>query len=143
MADATTPLEQASLYLDGLYASAMDEITAADMTVIGEIHRDLNGMFFQNDANPRFHPNAGHSWFDGDGMVRGVQLDDGRPVLRSRWMSLPHPRVQHDMTMSDRFICVFDFPLMMDFNPPQDWLGFVLNSDAPARRAGSRTASDA
>lgn len=254
MADGTSPLEQASLYLDGVYASVMEEVTATDLEVIGEIPRDLNGMFVQNGANPRFHPNAGHSWFDGDGMVHGVQIDDGKPVFRSRWIrteglaadiaaghatyvgslakpgagkrhknvantdlvyhsgkflalwweggepyelslpdlqtkgtfnynntlkggltshakidpktgelffiswsprppflhvgvasadgritrhtpiDLPGPRVQHDMAISDRFICVFDFPLMMDFKRPgQDSLGFVLNDNAPAR----------
>ncbi len=254
MADGTSPLERSSLYLDGVYASVIDEVTAADLTVIGEIPRDLNGMFIQNGANPRFYPNAGHSWFDGDGMVHGVQLDDGKPVFRSRWIKtaglaediaagkatyvgslarpgagkrhknvantdlvyhagrllalwweggephelslpdletkgtftchdtlkggltshakidpktgelffiswgprppflhvgvagtdgrvtrhtpidLPGPRVQHDMAISDRFICVFDFPLMMDFKRPgQDSLGFVLNDDAPTR----------
>lgn len=249
-----TPIEQASLYTQGLYAPVVEEITAADLTVIGEIPRDLNGLFAQNGANPRFAPAAGHSWFDGDGMVHGVQLDDGRAAFRSRFVRtaglaedlaagaatyvgsmarpglgkrhknvantdlvfhagrflalwweggepyelslpdlttrgtfdyngtlkvgmtshakvdpktgelffitwgtrapflhvgvagpdgriirhtpvpLPGPRVQHDMAISDRFICVFDFPLMMDFKRPgQDTLGFVLNPEAPAR----------
>lgn len=254
MADGNGPLEQASLYLDGVYAPVMEEITADDLTVIGEIPRDLHGMFVQNGANPRFHPNSGHSWFDGDGMVHGVQIDGGKPVFRSRWIKtqglaediaaggatyvgslakpgagkrhknvantdlvyhsgkflalwweggdpyelslpdletkgtftynntlkggltshakidpktgelffiswsprppflhvgaasnegritrytpvdLPGPRVQHDMAISDRFICIFDFPLMMDFKRPgQESLGFVLNDAASAR----------
>jgi carotenoid cleavage dioxygenase len=38
------------------------------------------------------------------------------------------------MAISDRFICVFDFPMMLDFKRPgQDTLGFVLDQDAPAR----------
>ena len=255
MADGHTPAEQRSAYLTGLYAPVMDEVTATDMTVIGEIPRDLSGMFVQNGANPRFAPNAGHSWFDGDGMVQGVTLEDGKATFRSRWIEteglkedleaghatylgslakpgapgrrhknvantdlvfhsgrflalwweggepyelslpdlktkgtfnynntlkggltshakldpktgelffiswspkppflhvgaaadtgkitrytpvpLPGPRVQHDMAISDRFICVFDFPLMMDFDRSgQDSLGFILNEEMPAR----------
>jgi carotenoid cleavage dioxygenase len=254
MADGATLPESARLYVSGVYAPMLDEVTASDLSVIGEIPRDLNGMFVQNGANPRFAPGAGHSWFDGDGMVQGVQLDDGRATFRSRWIEtaglredlaagqatyvgslarpgdgkrhknvantdlvfhagrllalwweggaphelslpdlrtkgtfdyggtllggltshaktdpktgelffiswgpkppflhvgvaseagqivrhtrvpLPGPRVQHDMAISDRFICVFDFPLMIDLKRPgQDTLGFVLDAERPAR----------
>ena len=255
MTDGYTPASSAKAYLTGLYAPVMDEVTASDLTVIGEIPRDLHGMFVQNGANPRFAPNAGHSWFDGDGMVQGVTIEDGKATFRSRWIEtaglkedlaaghatyigslakpgtpghrhknvantdlvfhsgkflalwweggepyelslpdlrtkgtftyndtlkggltshakidpktgelffiswgpkppflhvgvaadtgeitrftpvpLPGPRVQHDMAISDRFICVFDFPMMMEFDRPgQDSLGFVLNDAVPAR----------
>jgi carotenoid cleavage dioxygenase len=254
MADGTTLPDSARLYLTEAYAPVLDEVTASDLAVIGEIPRDLNGMFVQNGANPRFSPGAGHSWFDGDGMVHGVSLDDGRATFRSRWIEtaglsedlaaghatyvgslakpgagkrhknvantdlvyhsgrllalwweggephelslpdlrtkgtftynntlaggltshakldpktgelffiswsnrppflhvgvasdqgqitrytpvpLPGPRVQHDMALSDRFVCVFDFPLMVDMKRPgQDTLGFVLDAGTPAR----------
>lgn len=247
-------LEPAGEYLEGVFAPVLNEVTAGDMEVIGEIPPDLAGMFVQNGANPRFHPGGGHSWFDGDGMVQGVELGNGRPVFRSRFVKtkglaediaageatyigslarpgagkrhknvantdvvfhsgkflalwwegglphelslpdletkgtfdynstltggvtshakvdpktgelffiswqprppflsvgiassegkitrftevpLPGPRVQHDMALSDRFICVFDFPMMMDFKREgQDTLGFVLNDSVPAR----------
>lgn len=249
-------MEPAALYLEGVYAPVFEEITKSDLEIIGEIPRDLNGMFVQNGANPRFHPGAGHSWFDGDGMVHGVELDDGNAIFRSRFVKtkglsedieageatfigslskpgsgkrhknvantdlvyhsgkflalwweggVPHelslpdletkgafdynstltggltshakldpktgelffiswgpkppflsvgvaandgritrftevplsgPRVQHDMAISDRFICVFDFPMMMDFKREgQDTLGFVLNDEVPGRIA--------
>ena len=41
-------------------------------------------MFVENGANPRFEPGTGHSWFDGDGMVQGVQVEDGKASSRSR-----------------------------------------------------------
>jgi len=75
------------VHIEGLYAPVMDEVTATDLTVIGEIPRDLNGLFAQNGANPRFHPTGpGYSWFDGDGMVQGVHLDNGKATFRSRWV---------------------------------------------------------
>lgn len=247
-------MEPASEYLKGVFEPVREEVTAREMEIIGEVPRDLAGMFIQNGANPRFRPGAGHSWFDGDGMVQGVELGNGAPVFRSRFVktqglsddmvagqatyigslarpgagkrhknvantdlvfhagkflalwwegSLPHelslpdletkgtfdynstltggltshakldpktgelffiswqprppflsvgiasnegkitrftgvplpgPRVHHDMALSDRFICVFDFPMMMDFKRAgQDTLGFVLNDSVPAR----------
>lgn len=86
MADGTTLSDSAKLYLSGAYAPVLDEVTASGLEVIGEIPRDLNGMFVQNGANPRFSPGIGHSWFDGDGMVQGVTLDDGKATFRSRWI---------------------------------------------------------
>src|SRR5438067_416157 len=245
MADGSALPDSAKLYLAGIFAPVMEEVTGADLTVIGEIPRDLNGIFVQNGANPRFMPSLGHSWFDGDGMVQGVSLEDGKATFRSRWIEtqglkedlaageatyigslarprqgkrhknvaktelvyhcgrllalwwegsdpyelslpdlrtkgtfnyhntlcggltspakidpktgelffiswgvkppflhvgvagadgritrhspvpLPAPRVQHDMAISDRFICVFDFPMGMDFKRPgQETLGF-------------------
>jgi carotenoid cleavage dioxygenase len=86
MADDLELPETAKPYLRGVYAPVLDEVTARDPAVVGEIPRDLNGLFVQNGPNPRFTPNAGHSWFDGDGMVQGVQLEDGRATYRSRWI---------------------------------------------------------
>ncbi len=253
---ASSAIAPASPYLEGVYRPVLDEVTARDLHVIGEIPRDLNGLFAHNGANPRFAPGAGHSWFDGDGMVHGVELNDGGAIFRSRFIKtqglaedlaageatyvgslampgqgkrhknvantdlvyhsgkflalwweggtphelslpdletrgtfdyqstltggltshakldpktgelffiswgpkppflsvgvasstgqvtrfsevpLPGPRVQHDMALSDRYIGVFDFPLMMDFNrPDQKALGFMLDDDVPARIA--------
>lgn len=252
-ADGMAP---ASDYLEGVYQPVLDEVTADDLEIIGEVPRELNGVFAHNGANPRFAPGPGHSWFDGDGMVHGIELSDGDAIFRSRFIKtqglaedlevgaatyvgslampgkgkrhknvantdlvfhagkflalwwegglpheltlpdletrgtfdyhstltggltshaktdpktgelffiswgskppflnvgvasangqitrysevpLPGPRVQHDMALSDRFIGVFDFPLMMDFKrPDQKALGFVLDDDTPARIA--------
>ena len=256
MAEGSRFQDNPMVHIEGLYAPVLDEVTAADLTVIGEIPRDLNGLFAHNGANPRFRPTApGYSWFDGDGMVQGVHLDGGKAAFRSRWVKtaglaediaaghatyigsnakpgisgkrhkntantdlvyhggrllalwweggapyelslpdlettgtfnyhdslrggltshakvdpktgelffiswggrrpflqvgiadqtgrvthqipidLPGPRVQHDVGMSDRFICVFDFPMRLDLDRPgQDSLGFVLHDDLPAR----------
>jgi carotenoid cleavage dioxygenase-like enzyme len=73
-------------YLTGLFAPVFEEMTADGLEVVGEIPRDLNGLFAQNGPNPLHTPNQGHSWFDGDGRVHGVHLDDGRATFRSRWI---------------------------------------------------------
>jgi carotenoid cleavage dioxygenase len=74
------------IYLDGVFAPVGEEMAGDSLAVWGEIPRDLNGLFLHNGPNPQFPPNAGHSWFDGDGMVHGVRLEDGRATFRSRWI---------------------------------------------------------
>ena len=256
MSETAHALDALTPYVKGLYAPVGQEITSGDLTIIGRLPSDLNGMFVHNGANPRFiNTSAGYSWFDGDGMVQGIQLDDGDAVFRSRWVKtaglaediaagqatyigsnakpgirgkrhknvantdlvyhsgrllalwweggepyelslpeldtvgaftyggtlnagmtshakvdpksgelffitwgtrapflhvgvagndgrilhhvpvdLPGPRVQHDVGMSDRYVCVFDFPMELDFNrPEQTSIGFVLNDERPAR----------
>lgn len=73
-------------YFSGVFAPVREEAAATDLPVIGELPRDLNGLFVQNGPNPRFVPNTGHSWFDGDGMVHAIELTEGRVSFRSRWI---------------------------------------------------------
>jgi carotenoid cleavage dioxygenase-like enzyme len=90
MVETAAAIEALTPYVAGLYAPVLEEVTAKGLTVIGELPRDLNGMFVQNGANPRFPPTvAGYSWFDGDGMVQGLQIDDGALVFRSRFVATP------------------------------------------------------
>jgi carotenoid cleavage dioxygenase len=78
--------DEANPYLVGVFAPVHTEITADDLEVIGEIPRDLNGVYLRNGPNPRF-PSAGrHHWFDGDGMVHAIHFDDGAARYRNRWV---------------------------------------------------------
>ena len=56
-------------YLLGLFAPVRDEITAGDLEVIGEIPRDLCGVYLRNGPNPRYAARGRYHWFDGDGMA--------------------------------------------------------------------------
>jgi carotenoid cleavage dioxygenase-like enzyme len=78
--------EEENPYLLGVYAPVSTEIDAADLTVIGEIPRDLNGVYLRNGPNPRFAPEGRYHWFDGDGMVHAVHLEDGRARYRNRYV---------------------------------------------------------
>lgn len=73
-------------YIEGPYAPVPDETAADDLEVIGQIPRELRGSFVQNNPNPRFQPRGLYHWFDGDGMVHGVHLADGRASYRNRWI---------------------------------------------------------
>lgn len=68
-----------NMYLEGNYAPVTDEVTAFDLTVIGELPAELNGRYLRNGPNPlSVDDPAKHHWFVGDGMVHGVRLREGR-----------------------------------------------------------------
>ncbi len=61
-------------FLKETYAPIATEITADDLTVIGEIPKDLDGAYLRNGPNPVFQPRGCYHWFDGDGMVHGHRI---------------------------------------------------------------------
>ena len=79
-------LEAANPYLLGPYAPIFKEIIADDLKVIGEIPKDINGVYVRNGPNPRFEPQGHYHWFDGDGMLHALQLENGKATYRNRWI---------------------------------------------------------
>ena len=75
---ALTEREVRSPYLTGSYEPVQTEITADLDVVAGSLPDDLTGCFVRNSSNPRFEPKGRYHWFDGDGMLHGVQLGGGR-----------------------------------------------------------------
>ena len=73
-------------YLLGVYAPVSQEIDAEDLQVIGKIPADLNGVYLRNGPNPRFAPEGRYHWFDGDGMIHAVHLENGKARYRNRWV---------------------------------------------------------
>lgn len=75
-------------YLSDNYAPVASEVTETDLTVIGDIPRELTGRYLRNGPNPAGDVDvATHHWFVGSGMVHGVRLDAGRALwYRNRWV---------------------------------------------------------
>jgi carotenoid cleavage dioxygenase-like enzyme len=73
-------------YLEGLFAPVIEETTAVELTVVGELPSELMGMYVQNAPNPRYEPQGLYHWFDGDGMVHAVELRDGKATYRNRYV---------------------------------------------------------
>ena len=49
--------------------------------------RDLRGAYLRNGPNPKFPPPGSYAYpLDGDGMIHGVWLNDGRARYRSRYV---------------------------------------------------------
>jgi len=59
---------------------------ADDLEVIGEIPADLNGTYYRNGPNPAFEPTGRYHWFDGDGMIHAIRIEDGRAFYRNRYV---------------------------------------------------------
>lgn len=73
-------------YLMGPYSPVDTEIEAADLDVVGEIPADLNGLYVRNGPNPR-HPTEGrYHWFDGDGMLHAIHIENGKATYRNKWI---------------------------------------------------------
>jgi carotenoid cleavage dioxygenase len=75
-----------SPYLSGNYRPTDTEGVDEALTVLGELPRELQGMFVRNGANPRFAPLGRHHWFDGDGMLHALEFQDGKVHYRNRWV---------------------------------------------------------
>ncbi len=74
-------------YLSGAFAPVDDEIDAADLPVVGKIPEDLRGVYLRNGPNPKFPPLGSYTYpLDGDGMIHGVWLADGRARYRNRYV---------------------------------------------------------
>ncbi|HYX17831.1 MAG TPA: carotenoid oxygenase family protein [Nostoc sp.] len=73
-------------YLDRNFAPVREEITTDKLPVIGELPLDLSGMFVRNGPNPQWKPIGEYHWFDGDGMLHGVQISNGVATYRNRYV---------------------------------------------------------
>src|SRR6185295_7480763 len=56
------------------------------LEIVGELPRDLCGTYFRTGPNPAFEPPGKYHWFDGDGMIHAIHLEDGRASYRNRWV---------------------------------------------------------
>ncbi|MFO0662196.1 MAG: carotenoid oxygenase family protein [Polyangiaceae bacterium] len=73
-------------YLSGSYAPVTEELTGEATLIEGEIPRDLWGVFVRNGPNPKYEPQGRHHWFDGDGMLHAVHLENGKATYRNRYV---------------------------------------------------------
>ena len=73
-------------YLDGNFAPVREEIAADAIKAIGQLPPDLSGMFVRNGPNPQFPPIGNYHWFDGDGMLHGVRIRDGKASYINRYV---------------------------------------------------------
>ena len=72
--------------LRGNLGPVPDELDVVDLRVTGELPAALRGSFVRNGPNPLFEPVGRYHLLDGDGMLHGVTLDEGRASYRNRWV---------------------------------------------------------
>jgi carotenoid cleavage dioxygenase-like enzyme len=80
------PSPSPSPYLQGNCAPIEDELDVDDLQVTGHVPEALQGVFLRNGPNQQFAPMGRYHVFDGDGMVHGVELGEGRARYRNRWV---------------------------------------------------------
>ena len=75
-------------YLKGPFASNAREYTAdtRSLKVIGEIPKDLHGLFVRNHHNQVHEPLGTYHPFDGDGMLHAVRFENGQAEYRNRFV---------------------------------------------------------
>ncbi|HEY9643648.1 MAG TPA: carotenoid oxygenase family protein [Coleofasciculaceae cyanobacterium] len=73
-------------YLAENFAPVQTELTVDSLPVLGELPAELNGMFIRNGPNPQFPPLGRYHWFDGDGMLHGVQIRAGKASYHNRYI---------------------------------------------------------
>ncbi|MBW4450789.1 MAG: carotenoid oxygenase family protein [Spirirestis rafaelensis WJT71-NPBG6] len=83
-------------YLDGNFAPIHKEITTDTLKVIGELPPDLSGMFVRNGPNPQWTPIGQYHWFDGDGMLHGVRINNGKATYRNRYVQTRGWKIEHE-----------------------------------------------
>ncbi len=86
----------ANPYLEGNFAPVKEETTAHDLLVIGNLPTSLNGLFLRNGPNPQFAPKGRYHWFDGDGMLHGVNISNGKASYQNRYVRTRGWQIEHD-----------------------------------------------
>nr|QCU55177.1 carotenoid cleavage dioxygenase [Camellia fraterna] len=74
-------------YLAGNFGPVHDQTPPCkDLTLQGYLPECLNGEFVRVGPNPKITPVAGYHWFDGDGMIHGLRIKDGKATYVSRYV---------------------------------------------------------
>ncbi len=73
-------------YVTDVFAPVFEEQVLSDLPVTGSLPSDLNGVYLRNGPNPRFEPKGDYHPFDGDGMIHSAHFDNGRLVIRNKWV---------------------------------------------------------
>ncbi|HEY8983803.1 MAG TPA: carotenoid oxygenase family protein [Streptomyces sp.] len=77
-----------NFFLNGPFAPWHEESHGYDLPVEGRIPADLAGALFRTSSNPRFQPRdlGRYHWWEGDGMVAGIYLREGKAAFRTSWV---------------------------------------------------------
>ena len=86
-ADPNAPFGRGiSPFLEDAHAPIFEEKTITDMAVVGDLPRDLNGVYLRNGPNQTVKPIKNYHWFDGDGMLHAAHFERGKITYRNRWI---------------------------------------------------------
>ncbi|TDU25647.1 carotenoid cleavage dioxygenase [Panacagrimonas perspica] len=89
-------MSSANAYLQGNWGPVRTESSIDDLPIIGELPEGLSGMFVRNGPNPQFEPVGKYHWFDGDGMLHGVRIGNGRARYLNRYVRTRGWQLEHE-----------------------------------------------
>nr|CAD71148.1 carotenoid cleavage dioxygenase [Bixa orellana] len=106
-------------YLCGNFGPIMEEAPpTCNLPVKGFMPDALSGEFVRVGPNPKFGAVAGYHWFDGDGMIHGLRIKDGKATYVSRFVETSRLK-QEEYFCAGKFMKVGDlkgmFGLLMVF----------------------------
>ncbi|CAM6085521.1 unnamed protein product [Calypogeia fissa] len=78
--------KEKNYYLQGNYAPVEEFGPEPVLSVIGHLPECLNGAYLRVGPNPMFEPVAKYHWFDGDGMLHGLRIKDGKATYACRYV---------------------------------------------------------
>ena len=90
--------QQTHWHLQGNWAPVFDEIDSSDLEIVGEVPKELNGVYMRNGMNP--HTGYSDHWFYGDGMLHGMTFNNGQVSYRNRYVRTPPYLEQGDPEQS-------------------------------------------
>ncbi|CAM6100383.1 unnamed protein product [Calypogeia fissa] len=73
-------------FLQGNYAPVEEFGPEPVLSVTGHVPECLNGAYLRVGPNPMFEPFAKYHWFDGDGMLHGLRIKDGKATYTCRYV---------------------------------------------------------
>lgn len=73
-------------YTSGAWTPVFDEYDADGLEVIGEIPKDIDGIYVRNSENPAFGSIGLYHPFDGDGMIHTMSFRDGKANYKNRFV---------------------------------------------------------
>ncbi|MFE7672761.1 carotenoid oxygenase family protein [Streptomyces albidoflavus] len=77
-------------HLGGRFAPVTEEADATELRITGTLPDSLDGVYLRNGPNPRFTPVGSYPYpIDGDGMIHGLWLSQGRARYRNRFVRTP------------------------------------------------------
>ena len=80
------PADDDHPYRTGAWRPQTTEWDATDLDVVGEIPRDLAGVYLRNTENPLIAAGPLYHPFDGDGMLHSIAFRDGAASYRNRFV---------------------------------------------------------
>jgi carotenoid cleavage dioxygenase len=82
-------------YLSLGFEPIREEYDLAQLTIEGEVPRDLDGTFYRIGPNPQFAPRGTYNPLNSDGMVHAFRVRQGGVSYRNRWVRTQQWMLEH------------------------------------------------